>query len=119
MFFSNLFIGDSQSMIVEAAMLGTPSVRFNSFVGKISVLNELETQYNLTIGINNNNPQLLLKTVENLINTDNLKNIYQERRGRMLSDKIDVTAFVVWFVENYPASVKIMKENPEYQDRFR
>jgi|ERR1035437_3746701 predicted glycosyltransferase len=119
MFFSTLFIGDSQSMIVEAAMLGTPSVRFNSFVGKISVLNELETKYNLTIGINNNNPQLLLKTVENLINTDNLKDIYQERRERMLSDKIDVTAFVVWFVENYPASVKIMKENPEYQERFR
>src|ERR1035437_822765 len=118
MFFSNLFIGDSQTMIVEAAMLGIPSIRFNSFVGKISVLNELEDKYNLTIGINNNNPQLLLKTVEELINTDNLKDIYQERRERMLSDKIDFTAFVVWFIENYPASVKIMKDNPEYQDRF-
>lgn len=119
MFFSNLFIGDSQSMIVEAAMLGTPSVRFNSFVGKISVLNELEDKYNLTIGINNNNPQLLLETVENLINTDNLKDIYQKRRMKMLSEKIDVTAFAVWFIENYPKSVKIMKDNPSYQDRFR
>jgi len=119
MFFSDLFIGDSQSMIVEAAMLGTPSIRFNSFVGKISVLNELETKYNLTIGINNNNSQLLLKTVEKLINTDNLKDIYQKRREKMLSDKIDVTAFAVWFVENYPDSVKMMKQNPEYQDRFR
>jgi hypothetical protein len=37
----------------------------------------------------------------------------------MLSDKIDVTAFMVWFVENYPESVKIMKENPdETQKQF-
>ena len=37
----------------------------------------------------------------------------------MLSDKIDVTAFMVWFVENYPDSVKIMKDNPDYQLRFK
>jgi hypothetical protein len=37
----------------------------------------------------------------------------------MLKQTIDVTAFMVWFVENYPASVKIMEENPEYQERFR
>ena len=119
MFFSDLFIGDSQSMIVEAAMLGTPSVRFNSFVGKISVLNELENKYNLTVGINNDNPQLLFETVKNLINTESLKSIYQKRRAKLLLDKIDVTAFAVWFIENYPYSVKIIKESPTYQDRFR
>jgi len=37
----------------------------------------------------------------------------------MLSEKIDVTAFMVWFVENYPESAKIMKENPGYQYRFK
>ena len=119
MFFSNLFIGDSQSMIVEATMLGTPSVRFNSFVGKISVLNELEDKYNLTIGINNNNTQLLLETVKKLINIDSVKAIYQKRREKMLSEKIDVTAFTVWFIESYPESVKILKDNPEYQERFK
>lgn len=33
----------------------------------------------------------------------------------MLADKIDVTAFLVWFIENWPESFKIMKENPDYQ----
>jgi len=37
----------------------------------------------------------------------------------MLSEKIDVTAFIVWFVENWPESFKIMKENPDYQLNFR
>jgi predicted glycosyltransferase len=38
-------------MAVEAAMLGTPSVRFSSFSGKIRVLEELEHTYKLTVGI--------------------------------------------------------------------
>ena len=40
-------------------------------------------------------------------------------KDEFLTSKIDVTAFTVWFVENYPESVKIMKENPDYQDRFK
>jgi len=27
--------------------------------------------------------------------------------------------FLVWFIENYPESNKIMKENPDYQYNFR
>ena len=37
----------------------------------------------------------------------------------MLSDKIDVTAFTIWFVEAYPDSVRTMRENPDYQFNFR
>lgn len=37
----------------------------------------------------------------------------------MLSDKIDVTAFMVWFIETYPESKRIMEVNPGYQKRFK
>jgi hypothetical protein len=37
----------------------------------------------------------------------------------MLSEKIDVTAFLVWFIENYPESVTVMRQNPDYQYNFR
>ena len=40
-------------------------------------------------------------------------------QNSFLNDKIDVSAFMVWFVENYPVSVKVMKENPAYQNVFR
>ena len=33
----------------------------------------------------------------------------------MLKDKIDVTSFLVWFAENYPQNVTVMKEDPKYQ----
>jgi hypothetical protein len=49
----------------------------------------------------------------------NLKEEWQKRRMKMLADKIDVTAFMVWFIENYPESVRIMKTDPDYQYRFR
>ena len=37
----------------------------------------------------------------------------------MLADKIDITSFMVWFIENYPNSSDIMKKNPEYQYNFK
>jgi len=37
----------------------------------------------------------------------------------MLSGKIDVTAFMVWFIEIYPKSAYVMKVNLDYQNRFK
>lgn len=100
MAFATLYIGDSQSMAVEAAMLGTPSIRFNDFAGKIGVLEELEKKYQLTIGIPSNDPQKLLQTVENMLVTEDLRSTYQERRKKMLEEKIDVASFFTHFIEN-------------------
>lgn len=102
--FAKLYIGDSQSMAVEAAMLGTPSLRFNDFAGKIGVLDELEQKYKLTYGLPSSDPQSLYNKVEELLATPDLLEIFQQRRQKMLSDKIDVTAFFTWFIENYPES---------------
>lgn len=99
MAFATLYIGDSQSMAVEAAMLGTPSIRFNDFAGKIGVLEELEKKYQLTIGIPSSDPERLYNTVKEMINTDNLRDVYQARRQRMLEDKIDVATFFTDFIE--------------------
>ena len=100
MYYATLYLGDSQSMAVEAAMLGTPSVRFNDFAGRIGVLEELEHIYRLTIGIPTSQPETLYRTVQQLLETPNLRQEYQERRQRMLADKIDVTAFFTEFIEN-------------------
>lgn len=99
MAFATLYIGDSQSMAVEAAMLGTPSIRFNDFAGKIGVLEELEKKYQLTIGIPSTEQKKLFQTVENMISTDNIRDLYQTRRQRMLEDKIDVATFFTNFIE--------------------
>ena len=116
---ADLLIGDSQSMVHEAAMLGTPSIRYNDFVGKIGVLDELERKYKLTIGISPDEPQKLLRTLEELLRQSNLKELYKERREKMLSDMIDVNKFAYWFLQNYPDSFEEYKSNPDLQYRFK
>lgn len=119
MAFARLYIGDSQSMAVEAAMLGVPSLRFNDFAGKIGVLEELEQKYQLTCAIPPSEPQRLYDKIKEWLGMDDLHEVFQQRRSEMLVDKIDVTAFFTWFIENYPESREVMRENPDYQYRFK
>ena len=122
MAFASLYIGDSQTMAAEAAVLGVPFVRYNDFVGRIGYLNELENSYHLGFGIKASQEKSednLYKTVTELLSTPNRKEEWQKRRQKMLSEKIDYAKFLTWFIENYPESRRIMKENPDYQWRFR
>jgi predicted glycosyltransferase len=104
---------------MEAAMLGTPSIRFSDFSGRISVLEELEHKYGLTFGFKTNESDKFFNKIDELLKTKNIKKEWQRRRQKMLAEKIDVTAFMAWLIENYPESVRIMKENPGYQYRFK
>jgi predicted glycosyltransferase len=116
---AEFLICDSQSMSVEASMLGVPSIRFSSFAGRVSVLEELEHTYQLTFGVHPSRPHELFKKLEELLSNIDLNADFQHRRKKMLADKIDVTSFLVWFIENHPESVHTMKENPDYQYKFR
>ena len=104
--FAHLYVGDSQTMAAEAAVLGTPSLRFNDFVGEIGYLNELEQRYGLTYGIPTSEPEQLYAKIESLLRTKDLAQKWKERRQRMLAEKIDLTAFMVWFIENYADSLR-------------
>lgn len=98
--FASIYIGDSQSMSVEAAMLGVPSVRFSDFAGRIGVLNALEERYHLTTGIPSTQPQKLIETIEELTQTPNLKDVYATRREKMLAEQIDVSQFFTDYIVN-------------------
>jgi predicted glycosyltransferase len=116
--FSELFISDSQSMTVEAALLGVPSIRYSDFVGKISVLNELE-DYGLTYGVIPGRDEELWKITDEILTMENRHTVFRENRESMLRDKIDVSAFFTWFLSEYPGSVEVVKQNPGYLERFR
>lgn len=119
MAYASLLISDSQSMSVEAAMLGVPSIRFSDFAGRISVLDELENKYSLTFGIKPTDTVSLENKIQELLALPDIKQECAKRRNRMLADKIDVTAFLTWYIEDYPNSREIIRNNPDYQLRFR
>ena len=119
MYFATMYIGDSQTMAAEAGVLGTPFIRYNDFVGRIGYLKEIEEKYEMGYGIKPIEPEKLYNKIRELLDTPNLKEVWQNRRQKMLSDKINVTAFMVWFIENYPQSMRIMRGNPDYQLKFK
>ena len=119
MYYATMLVGDSQTMTSEAAVLGTPAIRCNTFVRRISYLEEEEFKYNLTYGFLPENSDSLFLKINELLEMPNLKNEWKNRRENMLKDKIDVTAFLTWFIENYPESARIMRENPDYQYKFK
>ncbi|MEX0967125.1 MAG: DUF354 domain-containing protein [Bacteroidia bacterium] len=118
MYFASMYIGDSQTMAAEAAVLGTPSIRFNDFVGKLSYLDELEFQHHLTFGIPTSEPERLVSQVKELLNIPDIREIWAKRRQEMLAEKIDVTAFMIWFIENYPKSAQQMLADSHTQKQF-
>jgi predicted glycosyltransferase len=98
--FADMYIGDSQTMTAEAAVLGTPSLRFNDFVGRLSYLEELEHAYGLTFGVKTNEPETLFRKVDELLAHPDAKNEWSIRREKMLKEKIDLTSFMVSFLES-------------------
>jgi len=93
--FAELLISDSQSMSVEAAVLGTPSIRISGFTGRIGVLEELEHRYGLTFGFKPENSSLFLQKIDEILNMNEPAPYWETKRQNMLSEKIDVTALLV------------------------
>ncbi|RZB35940.1 MAG: uncharacterized protein SRB2_02738 [Desulfobacteraceae bacterium Eth-SRB2] len=119
LYYANIFYGDSSTMASESGCLGTPAIYVDD-VGR-GYTDEEEEKYGLVFNYTAlvaDQKKSIQKGIE-LLKRPDLKNDWKAKRERMLADKIDVTAFLVWFVENYPRSVKIMKEDPDYQYKFK
>ena len=118
LYYCDLYIGDSQTMCAEAAVLGTPSIRFNDFVGKLGYLNELENDYGLTFGIKTDELEKLYLKIDELLNIQNLKDIWRKKSDKLINEKIDVTEFISWFIVNYPQSINEYFNNPKIEENF-
>lgn len=118
LYHAKLVIGDSQTMITESGVLGTPAVRCNDFVGKSDMSNfvELEKQYKLIY--NFNDAQCATEKVFEILNQNNIKSIWKQKRHILLNEKIDLSKFFQWFIENYPENENILRNEPDYQNKF-
>ena len=127
LYFSKMYIGEGSTSAMEAAVLGVPPIHFerlniggqkSTILPYIGVLNELQAKYNLLYSFCDER-DLLSKVDEILADLNQAKVIWGRRRDALLNDKIDVTAFMVWFIENYPASFNQLKSNPTIGENFK
>jgi uncharacterized protein len=106
-YYAKILVTDTQTMTTEAAILGTPAIRCNQFVGPndMGIFVDLEKKYGLIF--NYSEPDKSINKAVELIQKHNLKQEWTERRDKLLKDNIDITTFMVWFIENYPDSHEI------------
>jgi len=95
--FCSLYIGEGATMAAEASILGTPSIYVNTLsAGTIEELvNKYELLYRFTDG-----KAAVEKAVE-LAADSNAKTNQSKKRQRFIDDKIDVTAWMVEYVESF------------------
>jgi len=119
LYYATMFIGDSQTMTSEAAVLGTPALRLNSFAKSISYLNEEEEKYGLTYSFLPYEFNKLINKLNELLLNPNLKENWIKRREVMLCEKIDVTMFWYWFIENLPESPTYIMSDKNIWSKFK
>jgi hypothetical protein len=98
-----LVAGESATMASEAACMGIPAV-FISDTGR-GYTTEQDRQYGLIRHYRLDQWDAARACVETWAGQD-LHAQWQSKRRRMLQDKIDVTAWLVDLVEQYPASIR-------------
>ncbi len=118
---ASLVFGESATMVTEGAVLGVPGVYLDN-TGRYYT-REIAQKYNLCHNFTESeeDQRLAIACAVDIIKKakTELQDYYSKQRYTLLEEHIDVTAFLVWFVENYPESEKIMRENPNYQYQFK
>ncbi len=115
MYYAQLYLGEGGTMAAESALLGTPAIHVEanaegvatgSFSGNFL---ELRDKYGL-LYFYPDQGQAFSKAVEILENPDSKKE-WQRKREKLLGDKIDVSAWMTEFIENYPVSFHEYKKS--------
>ncbi len=101
LYYASLYIGDGATMATEAGILGTPSIYVSSLVGTMGNFVELEQKYGLVYAIKDQKDvfDIAIGLLE-----DHAKEKWKNKREKMLREKIDVTQFIIRFIEEYPES---------------
>ena len=102
--FSQFLFGESSTMSEEAAMLGVPSVYM--FNNSTLYTTHLEKDYGLMYNFSESHEDQVnaIEKGVDLLSNNELRYSWQVNREKMLSERCDVTAYLVWFFENYPDS---------------
>jgi hypothetical protein len=114
LYFATLLIGESLTMVSECAVLGTPSIHVNTMTA--GYLAE-EEEYGLIFRFTD--IYGLLEKSVSLLEMPLLKEEWKKRRELMLKDKIDLSRFLIWLLENYPESIRVIRKDPGFQFKFK
>ena len=96
LYYATLYIGEGATMASEAGVLGTPWI----FVSTRSRGYLDDQQNNYGLGYRTSDSKLAMEKAFELLEQNNLKK-WQNKREKLLDDKIDVSNFMTELIENY------------------
>ncbi len=117
LYYAKLLITQTGTMATEAAILGTPTIVVHPKSRVYGYFVEMHDSYHMNYLFKQYEPQIK-QIALNIANQTNIKCKYKEKSLKIINDKINMTEFMVWFINNYPESYNIMKEKPETQFKF-
>jgi predicted glycosyltransferase len=88
--FAKLYIGEGATMAAEAAVLGTPAIFTNPL--PLGYLQAMEREYQLVYNCDDFDAGFDI--AEKLLKTDNLKQLWQQRRKKLLDESEDINEFM-------------------------
>jgi uncharacterized protein len=95
LYFADLFIGDSGTMASEAAVLGTPSIMYHDFIGRLGVMKEKEEKYGLMFGFKTNEFDEMLQKALKLVSEKNCKQELLRKKDIMLHEVGNINDFLI------------------------
>ena len=117
-YYADLVFGESPTITTESAMLGTPSICVSSWAhGSLGNFLELG-KYEMSYSFHPNDESLAIEKGIHILK-NNEKVVFQNRAYKFMQEHIDLSAFLYWFILNYPKSHQKIKELPNYQDKFK
>ena len=114
LYFSELVVSEGATMASEGGVLGTPSFYVNSLR---RCYNEDQEKFGLVF--NFQTADGLFEKIKEIESLKNRTEEFKKRRARMLKTKIDVTAFLVWFVKEFPESESVIRNKEDYLLNFK
>jgi len=97
---AELLVADTQTMVTEAALLGTPAIRSNSFVGESDMGNFKDLEKNNLI-YNEREFSDVLDRAVHILEDDSSKNRWRKHRDEYLKEKIDLTQLIIDIITEF------------------
>lgn len=115
---AKIFFGESATMASESVVMGRPAIFLDKY-GRGYTDEQSEFGLLSNFKTDDHSTDLATEKALEILMDKTFETSLRANHARFLDGKIDVTAFLVWFVEEFPKSKQIMLENPNYQDRFK
>lgn len=119
LFFASLIYGESATMASECACLGVPAIYHND--QGPGYPRQQEREYGLVLNYSESisDQGIAIDMATNILKDKNSRSKFRSKSIKMLAEKIDVTAFWVWFIDNYPQSVEMVRDEEEFWEQFK